>query len=169
MTTTPRIYVGTYAKYNNGSIAGAWLDLEDYSDKSEFLEACAVLHSDEADPEFMFQDYEGFPESYYSECSVSEELFEWLTLDEGDKELLAAYRESVSDGTIEQARDNFAGKGKSLTDWVEEFLEETGGLDEVPENLRRYFDYESYARDMQYGGDVFTVEHEGETWVFWNR
>jgi hypothetical protein len=28
---TPRIYVGTYAKYNAGSIAGAWLDLDDYA------------------------------------------------------------------------------------------------------------------------------------------
>jgi len=86
MTTSPRIYVGTYAKYNSGSIAGKWLDLEDYSDKEAFLEACAELHKDE-----------------------------------------------------------------------------------IPENLRSYFDYEAYARDMKLGGDVWTAEHGGETWVFWNR
>lgn len=28
-TTTARVYVSTYAKYNSGSIQGAWLDLED--------------------------------------------------------------------------------------------------------------------------------------------
>jgi len=50
-----RIYVGTYAKYNAGSIKGAWLDLEDYSDRDAFLEACRELHKDEQDPEFMFQ------------------------------------------------------------------------------------------------------------------
>ena len=27
------VYVGTYAKYNNGSLSGAWLNLSDYSDK----------------------------------------------------------------------------------------------------------------------------------------
>lgn len=32
-----QIYVGTYAKYNNGSIFGKWLDLSDYSDKNEFF------------------------------------------------------------------------------------------------------------------------------------
>ena len=32
-----RVYVGTYAKYNNGSLFGKWLDLSDYSDKDEFL------------------------------------------------------------------------------------------------------------------------------------
>ena len=40
-----RIYVGTYAKYNAGSIKGAWLDLEDYADRDAFLEACRELHN----------------------------------------------------------------------------------------------------------------------------
>ena len=35
-----KVYVGTYVKYNNGSLSGAWLDLSDYSDKEEFYEAC---------------------------------------------------------------------------------------------------------------------------------
>ena len=35
-----RVYVGTYGKYNNGSLFGAWLDLSDYADKEEFYEAC---------------------------------------------------------------------------------------------------------------------------------
>ena len=30
-----RVYVGTYGKYNNGSLFGAWLDLSDYSDKED--------------------------------------------------------------------------------------------------------------------------------------
>ena len=34
-----KVYVGTYVKYNNGSLSGAWLDLSDYSDKEEFYEA----------------------------------------------------------------------------------------------------------------------------------
>ena len=59
--TTPRIYVGTYAKYNNGSIQGEWLDLDDYTDKSDFIQACLELHDDEEDPELMFQDWENIP------------------------------------------------------------------------------------------------------------
>lgn len=71
---TPRLYVGTYAKYNNGSIEGGWLDLDDYNDSEEFLAACRELHEDEADPEFMFQDFEGFPKSLYSESMSEREL-----------------------------------------------------------------------------------------------
>jgi len=36
-STCAAVYVGTYAKYNQGSIAGAWLNLEDYSDKDTFI------------------------------------------------------------------------------------------------------------------------------------
>ena len=71
-----RVYVGTYNKYNNGSLFGKWLDLSDYSDKDEFLEACADLHKDEQDPEYMFQDYENIPETLFSESSLSEKFFE---------------------------------------------------------------------------------------------
>ena len=60
------IYVGTYAKYNNGSLYGKWLNLSDYSDYDELLTAMYEQHSDEYDPEFMFQDYEN--------CSFFEKL-----------------------------------------------------------------------------------------------
>ena len=50
-TTNAWIYVGTNAKYNNGSIAGAWLDLSDYADREDFLTAARAVHADEADPE----------------------------------------------------------------------------------------------------------------------
>lgn len=73
-----KIYVGTYAKYNNGSIFGKWLTLSDYSDLSEFYDACRELHKDEEDPEFMFQDYET-PEllnGKISECGIDEDIFE---------------------------------------------------------------------------------------------
>jgi len=84
MTTTNtlldqvNIYVGTYAKYNNGSIEGDWICLGDYSDLTDFYSACKELHSDEKDPEFMFQDYET-PElldGKISESAIDENIFE---------------------------------------------------------------------------------------------
>ena len=45
----PAVYVGTYRKYNNGSLYGAWMHLSDYSDYDEFGEACRELHKDEED------------------------------------------------------------------------------------------------------------------------
>lgn len=168
--TKARVYVGTYAKYNNGSIAGKWLDLEDYADHDEFMDAARKVHADESDPELMFQDFEGFPKDYYGESHIKPELWDWLELDEDDRELLAMYADHVGgDPSIEDAREAFAGKANTVEDWAESFADDTGLLSEVPENLRCYFDWEKYARDLQYGGDIFTVEKDGDVWVFWNR
>ncbi|THV56766.1 antirestriction protein ArdA [Chryseobacterium candidae] len=52
------IYVGTYYKYNNSSIYGKWFNLSEYGSYDELITAMYELHSDEQDPEFMFQDYE---------------------------------------------------------------------------------------------------------------
>ena len=60
----PRVYVSTYGKYNDGNLKGAWLNLEDFSNAEAFYAACRKLHSDEHDPEIMFQDFEGFPSGY---------------------------------------------------------------------------------------------------------
>ncbi len=70
-----KVYVGTYGKYNNGSLSGAWLDLSDYSDKEEFYEACRELHKDEEDAEYMFQDWENVPEGLIGESWISENFF----------------------------------------------------------------------------------------------
>ncbi|AKK72084.1 antirestriction protein [Chryseobacterium gallinarum] len=78
---TVSIYVGTYAKYNNGSLFGKWLNLSDYSDYDELLTAMHELHSDEADPEFMFQDYECpilEKLGLLSECHISKCIYDVL-------------------------------------------------------------------------------------------
>ena len=57
-----RVYVGTYGKYNNGSIAGAWIDLNNTANYADFLASCRKAHADESDPEFMIQDTEDMPD-----------------------------------------------------------------------------------------------------------
>ena len=161
-----KVYVGTYGKYNNGSIKGAWLTLTDYAGKDEFYGACADLHKDEPDPEFMFQDHEGIPDGMISESSVEDELWDWLAMNDEDKELLAVYRKHVDQtGTLEQARDAFMGTFESEEDWAEDYLSETGLIKELPDCLQNYIDYERYVRDAGYNGVSF-VRHGGKVWVF---
>lgn len=161
--TEPRIYVGTYFKYNSGNTAGDWLTVGDYSDRDEFHDACKALHPTEEDPEFMFQDMEGIPEGMASESHVSEELFEYAAMDDDDQELLTVYRSEVNQGgTLEEAQEAFHGKYSSAADYCQEQTEEGEG---VPEYLRSYIDYEAMARDWGHGGYSF-VRHDGEYWVF---
>jgi antirestriction protein len=143
-TTSPRLYVGTYAKYSSGSIKGAWIDLEGH-DSESFLEACHALHSDESDPEFMFQDFEGFPRSLYSESSLPSQLWEWLECSEEDREIWEAYAEAVGypfeDTSLEQAQDAYAGQYDSEADFAESICEETEGLSSLPAWLSACIDW----------------------------
>lgn len=70
-----KVYVGTYNAYNNGSLRGGWLDLANYASYGDFLKACKSLHRNESDPEFMIQDYEGFPDGLSCMEWLSEQDF----------------------------------------------------------------------------------------------
>lgn len=152
-----RIYVGTYAKYNEGSIFGKWLDLSDYSDKDEFYEACHELHKDEEDPELMFQDWENIPSGLISESWLSNNIFEVIeAIDDMDEDKKAAFAvwlnheshdltsKDIKD-LISSFEDAFQGAYKDEEDYAYEIVEECYDL---PEFAKTYFDYEKYARDL---------------------
>lgn len=167
MTTTPRIYVSTYAKYAAGSLSGQWLNVSDYSDRGAFLAACRALHCDEADPELMFQDHDDFPASFITESTVDPALWDWLELDGYGRRLLAAFRDGVDpNGTYADAQDSFMGTADTKAGFAEQFLHDTGALESIPEQYRAYFDYEAYARDMELGGDVYFVRIDGDLFAF---
>jgi antirestriction protein len=132
--TEARIYCGTYAKYNAGSITGAWLTLSDYADRDEFLEACRELHKDESDPELMFQDFEGFPRCWYSESSAPADiLWEWLELGEDEREAFGLYADNLGgEAAIDGFRDCYQGTRDSEADFAQELAED---CDCIPKDL----------------------------------
>jgi len=171
-SNTARVYVGTYAKYNAGSISGQWLDLDDYADADDFLEACRELHADESDPEFMCQDWEGVPDSLAAECPDWEQVFAWIALDEDDRELLGAWTSYGREFDPDAARDAYLGTYATLADYVEEFWRDAGGFGEASGDQwwhpTRYIDWERMASDLERSGDVFTVESADGVMVFDN-
>lgn len=162
-----KVYVGTYAKHNAGSIKGAWLDLEDYSDAEEFISACLKLHSDEPDPELMFQDFEGFPREFYSESMIKPGLWEWLELSEDERNIWAAYQDGVNaSGTAEDAKEAFSGIADTKQAFAEQLWDDCGMTEQVPEFARSYIDFEAVARDLDLSGDYSFVRYDGQLYVF---
>lgn len=53
------------------------MDLDKFENDAQFYEYVRKLHGDEHDPELMFQDWEGIPREFISECSLDAEYFEW--------------------------------------------------------------------------------------------
>ena len=169
--TTPRVYVGTYGKYNRGSLGGSWVDIERFAgDRNEFLAYCAEIHKDEHEPEFMFQDFEGFPREFYGESNLPERLFEWLELDEDEREILAAYIDATNDtrADIRDARDHYVGTYESGADFAEETAEACAELGSaLPAWLRHCIDWER-AWENELRHDYSTSERESGLYIFHN-
>ena len=167
---TPKIYVGTYAKYNDGSIDGKWITLSDYNTYEEFVDACRELHSDEDDPEFMVQDYENFPEKWYHEGGLpTEEEFdkinEYYMMDDSEKKAYEAYVSATDNDDIDDFHDAYEGQFNSPTDFAY-YMVDSLGFDGIgSENLEMYFDYDSFGRDLTmdwHQGDPDETDYEGE-------
>ena len=153
----PAVYVGTYGKYNSGSLRGVWLDLTTFADYDEFLAVCRYIHRDEADPEFMAQDFEGFPREWYTEGFMSEREFdlirEFAELDDDEREAfevyVAAFGSSRDDSTIfDNFREAYCGKWSNEEEYAEQLAEDCCMLEGAPEFLKSYFDYKAFARDL---------------------
>jgi antirestriction protein len=166
-TDAPAIYVGTYAKYNDGNLYGMWLDLTSFYDYEEFMDCCRALHSDEEDPEFMSQDYENFPEEWYSESGIDEETFdkikEYGELEEYDRDMWEAYIDEFGDyADFSTIQDKCHGKWDSEEDFAQNQFDELEAY-QIPEHLRYYFDIEKYAEDL------FDYDYTmSNGYVFWN-
>lgn len=158
-----RIYVGTYRKYNSGSIAGKWFDLEDYACKQDFEEACQEFHGP-GEHEFMFQDHEGIPPCLIGESYVDPAVWELMDFD-GDMDAALAYCNCFDKWDEDDFNDRYRGEYESWRTLAEEILDDTGQLGEIPESLRYYFDYEAYGRDLRLSGDI--VEQDG--YYFWGN
>lgn len=173
---TAKIYVGTYAKYNAGSIRGEWLDVSDFSDKDEFLAQCAEIHADEDDPEFMFQDWEGIPDGMISESHVSEGAFTWVAMDEDEQEMIEAYSACFGssyvdwddvDAALETARDAFAGTADSPAEFAEEMAIDNGSIpDDLP--IWIVIDWEAtWSSNLRH--DYAETYHKGKHWFFYGH
>lgn len=164
-----RVFITNLGKYNEGELVGKWLDLP-CEDIEEELYSIGV--SDEPDEngvyyeEYFITDYEndyGYEVGEYDSLVNLNEIAEELeNLDEWDKEIVSAFIENGSD--IQEALDGLRDGNymvfsdcNDMTDVAYQYAEETGLLDSIPDNLRFYFDFEAYGRDMGIEGTfIFT-------------
>ena len=160
----PSLYVGTYHKYNSGSIAGNWLDLEDYADPEDFYKACKELHSNESDPEFMFQDYEDLPASLYSESGGIAEIYTFLDLDEHERKIVEAYLSQETGDDFDAILAAYQGTYDSEEDYAIEYCDNTGILSDIPDFIAYHIDYKSMGRDLT--ADMTSIEYDGAIWFY---
>jgi len=142
-----KLYVSTYAKYNSGSLAGAWLDLDQYSDADAFERACLALHQDERDPELMFQDCEldagcDWQNGLYSESSIPRDY--WTLKAEFAAQEQTEAHTAKDDKAAEKARQK-------------ELLDQFMTITRHGESMRDYYAKKSYFITLS-DGAIFEIE-----------
>ena len=111
-----RVYVGTYRKYNEGSLNGGWIDLADCADYSAFLSKCKLLHKNERDPEYMIQDHEDMPDGL--------SCLEWLS------------EQDFNDIKAELAQGPDTAPACTIVDYSEKAIAVTGDTRPIADKLK---------------------------------
>jgi antirestriction protein len=173
---TPRVYFASLSAYNNGILHGAWVDLE-FKDEDQIqeeinamLKTCPEGLKGEPSEEWAIHDFElggikiGESESLADLVKIAEALE-----NHGEAFVMAYDNFGNVDEAVTACEDSYQGVHDSLTAYAEDYMEQTGGLSECPEVLRRYFDFEAFGRDCENGGDIWTARGSEGLHVFSNN
>lgn len=150
-------YITNLGKYNEGELIGKWITFPiDDDDLEKVLEEIGI---NERYEEYFFTDYENNIFNFGEYANISEindivERFDVLC-EENDKEIVVALCDYYNDiDDVENSIDNIYTyyNVDDMEDVAREYVEETGYLQNIPDNIAQYFDYKSFGRDMSFDG-----------------
>ena len=159
-------------KYVAGTLDFTWLNLpatpEEIAAAYDRIQVChddKMFYSADGPMEEAFiTDYEcDFYQvgEYESITKLNEMAEEIDALADYERDIVKAL---INDGysleeALEKKDDCYYYEASSMADVAEQILEETGALDQIPENLRWYFDFEAYGRDLELEGHWIATDN----------
>lgn len=162
-----RIYLTNLGKYNEGELVGEWVDLP--IEKENLQEVFKRIGIDRKQyEEYFITDYEcDFYEiGEYESISTLNEIAEKLdNLDDEQEQVVKVLMSECGydlDDAIEKAESGdyrIYSNCDNMTDVAYIVIEECGYLDNAPEFLSRYFDYEAYGRDLGIEGSFHFLDN----------
>lgn len=178
-----KIYVANLGKYNEGQLVGKWIELPcteeelqklfveiklAHFENGEYIEGYeenGCIYEEHAIHDFE-TDIEGLKVEEYSSISELNELAE--TIESFDHYETIAFQAFLENGcdiedAIEHVQDSeymIYSNCNDMEDVAREYAEETGLLDGMPENLRSYFDFEAFGRDMGFEGTYIFIGND---------
>lgn len=146
----PRIYVACLASYNSGVLHGAWIDAnQDPEDIHKEIQTMLKNSPEPRAEEYAIHDYEleGLSISEYESIDTVSELA-GLIAEHGGAYVAYVNHVNTEYATESDFEDTYVGEYDSEKDFAEEEFENMGYLDNMPDQLQSYIDYERYARDI---------------------
>lgn len=159
----PKIYVACLSAYNNGKLHGKFIDASQGVDHI-YEEIKNIMESSPEDDaeEWAIHDYENFGHykvSEYHDLETLAEVSEFLTNCENKDVASWLIQDYDLEGAKDMLENNFLGVFDSDEDYAYEYVNDCGLLESLPKSLRNYFDYESFGRDMELNGDIFSIDN----------
>lgn len=162
------IFITNLGKYNEGELIGEWATLP-ISEK-ELQELFERIGINEEYEEYFITDYEcDFYEvgEYENIKTLNEIAEEMEKLSEEAQKVAKAIMNDLGYNLEEATRIannndyRIYSDCDNMTDIAYQVVEECGYLNNVPDNVARYFDYESFGRDLGIEGTyIFTDDNE---------
>ena len=150
------------SQYNNGILRPFMIDLDPLSSRDGYLEAIDEALTDMMDEdesrlgyrplyeEWIVADYDDIPQGYVGEYDLKDDYWELKEAMDANPHIpeavfFAGLSLDIPPASIPEA---YQGYFRTDEDFAADLAESCGYLDDMPENLRYYFDYEKFARDL---------------------
>lgn len=161
------IYLTNLGKYNEGELIGEWVELP--VSQEELQKVFERIGINEEYEEYCIADYECdfYEVGEYESLDALNEMAERIEeLDEEESEIVKVLMSELG-YTLDEAIDKVNSGDYTIysdcddmTDIAYQVVEECGYLNNVPDNVARYFDYESFGRDLGIEGTyIFTDDN----------
>lgn len=161
------IYLTNLGKYNEGELIGEWVELPvSHEELQKVFERIGINEEYE---EYFITDYECdfYEVGEYESLDALNEIAERIEeLGEEESEVVKVLMSELG-YTLDEAIDKVNNGDyriysdcDDMTDIAYQVVEECGYLNNVPDNVARYFDYESFGRDLGIEGTyIFTDDN----------
>ena len=153
--TTPRVWIGCLACYNEGNLVGDWFDA-DVADEVVPATIHGIHARTDGHDELWVLDHENLPVD--GECSPQDAARvarAVLAVGPEQREAFIAWIDSgdyVEDGdgspSASDFEELFEGRWDSFSEYAENLADDIGLLADVPEEITRYFDWRAWTRDL---------------------
>ena len=143
--------------YRDGNpICGVWVEMDDISDWEELR--AKLCEESLIDPDYGGDLLVACATDLCKHCvSTQCDAFSFTDWDkiqgalvDSEPEVIDAYIKCFGDFDAGRCEDRYAGHYDSDRDMAEDYIESTGMLSEMPDNLSMYFDYDAFTRDLMF-------------------
>lgn len=162
-----KIYLTNLGKYNEGELVGEWVELP--VSEEELSEVFDRIGINEEYEEYFIADYECdfYEVEEYENLDTLNEIAERIEeLDEVGSKVVKALMSELG-YTLDEALDKVNNGDyriyydcEDMADVAYQVVDECGYLNNVPDNVARYFDYESFGRDLDLEGTYISANDE---------